>query len=416
MQRAVGRAKNREESMRRCTGLLALIAALTVATPAAAQKKYDPGASDTEIKIGNTNPYSGPASPYGTVGKAHAAFFKMINDQGGVNGRKINFITLDDGYSPPKTVEDVRRLVEDDQVLFLFANIGTATNLAIHKYVNSKKIPHIFVSSGFSKWDDPAHFPWTIGWWPSYYIEGSIFGRYVLANVPNPKIAVMYQNDDAGKEFLAGVKHALGDQEKAIIVAETTYESTDPVIDSQIVSLAGTGATVFFNGGTPKFVSQAIRKAHNIGWKPLQLLPSTGSSVKSALEPAGLEVSTGVITAQYLKDPTDPQWTNDPEMVAWRSFMDKYYPEGSKADYLNAYAYAVASSLVYVLEQAGDDLTRENIMRQATSLKNVPIPLLLPGIRLNTSATDFAPIKQMQLARFNGKAWELFGPLTGADP
>jgi branched-chain amino acid transport system substrate-binding protein len=395
---------------------LALAGVLAIAFPAAAQKKYDPGATDTEIKIGNTNPYSGPASPYGTVGKTQVGYFRMINEQGGVNGRKINFITMDDAYSPPKTVEMVRRLVESDQALLLFANVGTATNLAIHKYVNTKKVPHLFVSSGFSKWDDPKNFPWTMGWWPSYYIEGTIFGRYVLENVPNPKVGVLRQNDDAGKEYLAGFMHALGSQAKSIVVAEVTYESTDPTIDSQILQLAGSGANVFFNSGTPKFIAQAIRKARDIGWKPLQIVPSTGSSVKSALEPAGLENSIGIITAQYLKDPTDPQWANDAEVGAWRTFMDRYYPEGSKVDYFNAYSYAVASSLVHVLKQAGDDLTRENIMRQASSMKDVQIPLLLPGIRLNTSAADFAPIKQMQLARFNGKAWELFGPLIGGMP
>jgi len=309
----------------------------------------------------------------------------------------------------------VRRLVESDQVLLLFANVGTATNLAIHKYVNGKKVPHLFVSSGFSKWDDPKNFPWTMGWWPSYYIEGTIFGRYVLENVPNPKVGVLRQNDDAGKEYLAGFMHALGSQAKSIVIAEVTYESTDPTIDSQILQLAGSGANVFFNSGTPKFIAQAIRKARDIGWKPLQIVPSTGSSVKSALEPAGLENSIGIITAQYLKDPTDPQWANDAEVAAWRTFMDRYYPEGSKVDYFNAYSYAVASSLVHVLKQAGDDLTRENIMREASSMKDVQIPLLLPGIHLNTTATDFAPIKQMQLARFNGKAWELFGPLIGGD-
>jgi branched-chain amino acid transport system substrate-binding protein len=395
---------------------LAFAAILACAAPAAAQKKYDQGATDTEIKVGNTNPYSGPASPYGTVGKTQVGYFKMINDQGGINGRKINFITLDDAYSPPKTVEMVRQLVESDKVLLLFADVGTATNLAIHKYVNTRKVPHLFVSSGFSKWNDPKNFPWTMGWWPSYYIEGEIFGRYTLANVPNPKVAVMYQNDDSGKEYVAGFKHALGDKAKSIVVAEASYESTDPTIDSQVLQLAGSGANVFFNGGTPKFIAQAIRKARDIGWKPVQFVPSTGSSVKSSLEPAGLENSTGIITAQYLKDPTDPQWVNDPELIAWRAFMDKYYPEGSKADYFNAYSYAVAASLVHVLKQAGDDLTRENIMRQASSMKDVQIPLLLPGIRLSTSATDFAPIKQMQLAKFNGKAWELFGSLIGTAP
>jgi len=402
--------------MRHQVARLAFAVLLVFAVPAAAQKKYDVGASDTEIKIGNTNPYSGPASPYGTVGKTQSGFFRMINDQGGINGRKINFITLDDGYSPPKTVEMVRRLIESDQVLLLFSNVGTATNVAINKYVNSKKVPHVFVSSGFSKWNDPKNFPWTIGWWPSYFLEGNIFGRYVLESVPNPRVALLYQNDDAGKEFIAGLKHALGDKAKSIVVSEASYESTDPTVDSQVIQLAGSGANVFLNGGTPKYAAQAIRRAHDIGWKPVQFLSSTGSSVKSALEPAGLDISKGLITAQYLKDPTDPQWANDPDMIAWRAFMDKYYPDGSKADYLNAYSYAVAMSLVHVLKRAGDDLTRDNIMRQATSMKDVQIPLLLPGIRLNTSPTDYAPIKQMQLAKFDGKAWQLFGTLLTAAP
>ena len=387
-----------------------------LATPVAAQKSYDPGVTDTEIKIGNTGPYSGPASSYGTVGRTLSAYFKMVNDQGGVKGRKINFISLDDAYSPPKTVEQVRRLVESDEVFLLFAPIGTATNIAIHKYVNDRKIPHLFVSSGHSKWDDPKNFPWTMGWWPSYYVEGTIFGRYVLENIANPKVAALTQNDDAGKEYIAGFKHALGERAKSIMVAEVSYLSTDPTVDSQVVRLASSGANVFLNGGTPKYVAQAIRKAREVGWKPVQIVGSTSSSVKSSLEPAGLENSIGIITAQYLKDPTDPQWANDPEVIEWRAFMDKYFPEGSKIEYLNAYAYAVGSSLVHVLKQTGGNLTRENVMRQASNMKDVQIPLLLPGIRLNTSATDFSPIKQMQLAKFNGKAWELFGPLIGAQP
>jgi branched-chain amino acid transport system substrate-binding protein len=310
----------------------------------------------------------------------------------------------------------VRQLVESDKVLLLFANLGTAPNLAIHKYVNARRVPQLFVTSGFSKWDDPRNYPWTMGWSPSYYIEGGIFGRYTLENVPNPKVAVLNPNEDAGKEYLAGFKHALGDRAKSIVVAEATYETTDPTIDSQIIQLAGSGANVFFNGGTPKFVAQAIRKARDIGWKPVQFVPNPSSSVKATLEPAGLDNSVGIITAQYLKDPTDPQRANDPEIVAWRAFMEKCYPAGSKSDSLNVSAYAVAATLVRVLKQAGHTPTRENIMRLAASMKDVQVPLLLPGIRLNTSATDFAPIKQMQLAKFNGKAWELFGPLIGAAP
>jgi branched-chain amino acid transport system substrate-binding protein len=401
--------------MSRYMTVLAFTAALALATSGIAQRKYDPGATDTEIKIGNTSPYSGPTSAYGTVGKTQTAYFRMINDHGGINGRRINFITLDDGYSPPKTVEMVRQLVESDKVLLLFANTGTAPNLAIHKYVNAKKVPHLFLS-GFSKWNDPKNYPWTMGWSPSYYIEGGIFGRYTLENIPDPKVAAMYPNDDAGREYLAGFKRALGEKAKSIVVAEASYETTDPTIDSQIIQLAGSGANVFFNGGTPKFVAQAIRKARDIGWKPVQFVPNPSSSVKATLEPAGLDNSVGVITAQYLKDPTDPQWATDPEVIAWRAFMDKYYPGGSKSDSLNVSAYAVAETLLHVLKQAGDAPTRENVMRLAASMKDVQVPLLLPGIRLNTSATDFAPIKQMQLAKFNGKAWELFGPLIGAAP
>jgi branched-chain amino acid transport system substrate-binding protein len=362
----------------RRTMALALTAMLALATPAAAQKNLDPGVTDTEIKIGNTSPYSGPASSYGTVAKTLSAYFKMINAQGGINGRTINFISLDDAYSPPKTVEQVRRLVESDEVFLLFADIGTAPNLAIHKYVNDRKIPHLFVSSGLSRWDDPKNFPWTMGWWPSYYVEGTIFGRYVLENIP--KVAALIQNDDAGREYIAGFKHALGDKANSIMVAEASYLSTAPTVDSQVVRLATSGANVFLNGGTPKYVAQAIRKAHEISWKPIQIVASTSSSVKASLEPAGLENSVGILTAQYLKDPTDPQWANDPEVNKWRAFMDKYFPDGSKIEYLNAYAYAVGTSLVYVLKQAGDNLTRENVMRQASNMKDVQILLLLPGI------------------------------------
>jgi branched-chain amino acid transport system substrate-binding protein len=393
-----------------------LIAGCTIAfaSPAVAQKKYEVGATDTEIKIGNTTAYSGPASAYGTIGKATSAYFNMINEKGGVNGRRINFISLDDGYSPPKTVEQVRRLVEQDNVLFLFNTLGTAPNIAVHKYTNSKKVPLIFVGSGSHKWADPEHFPWTMGWWPTYLTEGAIFGRYIKESVPNPKLAILSQNDDAGREYTEGLKAGLGDDAKSIIVAEATYESTDATVDSQIIALKASGANVFFNGGTPKFVAQAIRKANDLDWKPIEIIPSVASSVKATLQPAGLEVSKGLITAQYIKDPTDRTWDNDPEVLEWRAFMDKYYPSGSKSDYSNVYAAAVSASLIHVLKQAGDNLTRANIIQQAASLKDVKVPLLLPGIHLNTGPTDFSPIKQMQLARFNGENWELFGALIGA--
>ncbi len=392
---------------------LALAGAVLGGVPASAEKKYDPGVTDTEIKIGQTMPYSGGASAYGTIGRAELAYFKMINDHGGVNGRKINLISVDDGYSPPKTAEQVRRLVEQEEVFLLFSNVGTAPNVAIHKYVNARKIPHLFVSSGSSQWANPKEFPWTMGWTPSYRTEGAIFARYLLETMPNAKIAFSGQNDDAGKDYRAGFADGLGDRAKSMIVAETTYEATDPTVDSQVVAMAGSGANVFFNGGTSKFVAQAIRKAYDIGWKPVEIIPSVASSVDSVLKPAGLEKTIGTITAQYLKDPTDAKWENDPELAEWRGFMDKYYPEGSKADYFNVYASAIAASLVQVLKQSGDELTRENVMRQAASMKDVKIPLLLPGIRLNTSPTDFSPIKQMQLAKFNGKGWELFGSLIG---
>jgi branched-chain amino acid transport system substrate-binding protein len=397
--------------MFRHIAVLALAATLALAGAAVAQKKYDPGASDTEIKIGQTMPYSGGASAYGTIGRAEQAYFKMINEQGGVNGRKINLISLDDGFSPPKTLEQVRRLIEQEQVLFLFNNVGTAPNVAIHKYVNARKVPHVFVGSGSAQWDNPKEFPWTMGWWPSYRIEGAIFARYVLENVPDPKIAITGQNDDAGRDFHAGFVEGLGDRAPSIIVAEATYEATDSTVDSQVIALAGSGANVFFNGGTSKFVAQAIRKAYDIGWKPVELIPSVASSVDAVLKPAGFEKATGLITAQFFKDPTDASWANDPEVAEWRAFMDKYYPEGSRADSSNVYAYAVAASLVQVLKQAGDDLTRANIMRHASTMKDVKIPLLLPGIRLNTSPSDFSPIKQMRLAKFNGEGWELFGSL-----
>jgi branched-chain amino acid transport system substrate-binding protein len=381
------------------------------AFPAAAQKKYDPGASDTEIRIGNTNPYSGPASAYGTIGKTIAAYFTMVNEQGGINGRKVRFITYDDGYSPPKTVEMARKLVEQDQVLFLFQTLGTPSNTAIHKYMNMKKVPQMHVATGATKWNDPANFKWTMGWQPNYQDEAKSYVRYLLKEKPNAKIGILYQNDDYGKDYVKGIKDGLGAKAKSMIVAEVSYEVADPTVDSQIVQLQQSGADVFFNITTPKFAAQAIRKAYDIGWKPLHFLNNVSTSVASVLTPAGLDKSLGLISTAYIKDPTDKQWENDPAIKKWQTFMKKYYPEGSLIDNSNVYGYTVASTLHQVLKQAGNDLTRENIMKQAASVKGLKIDTLLPGIVIQTGAKDYAPIQSVQLMRFNGKQWERFGQI-----
>ncbi len=400
--------------MLRRTILSALLAALALA-PAVTMAADTPGVTGTEIKIGNTNPYSGPASAYGTIGKALGAYFKKINEEGGINGRKINYVTYDDAYSPPKTVEMVRKLVEQDQVALLFQTLGTPTNTAIHKYMNQQKVPHIFVATGATKWNDPKNHAWTMGWQPNYQTEGRIYANYILKNVPDAKIGILYQNDDYGKDYRKGLHDGLGEAAaKKMIVMEQTYEVTDPTIDSQIVNLKNSGANVFFNVTIPKFAVQAIKKAHDIGWKPLHLLNNVSSSLGTTLKPAGLEASKGLITALYMKEITDPQWKNDKGYLDWVAWMKKYYPEGALDDQANAYAYSVAQTLVQVLKQCGNDLSRENIMKQAASLKNLELPLLLPGIKINTSATDFAPIEQEQLARFDGERWVLFGELYDA--
>jgi len=394
--------------------LIGLAAAtLAVAGSAAGQKKYDLGASDTEIKIGQTMPYSGPASSYGTIGRAEAAYFQMINEQGGVNGRRLTLISLDDGYSPPKTVEQVRRLVEDDGVLFIFQSLGTPTNTAIQKYLNARKVPQLFVATGATKWGDPQNFAWTMGWQPSYQSESRIYAKYLLRYKPNAKVAVLYQNDDAGKDYLKSLRDGLGSN-GPIIVKEQSYEVTDASVESQIVTLQASGADVFFIEAVPKFAAQAIRKSYDIGWRPLGLLVNVSASVASVLEPAGLDKSAGLITALYLKDPTDPQWQKDKTFKDWVEWMKKYYPQGDLTDSFNVYGYSAAQTLVQVLRQCGDDLTRENVMRQAANLKNLRLPMLLPGIEVNTAADDFYPIEQMQLARFDGKRWVLFGEvITG---
>ena len=395
--------------------LLSVAAAISLAVSPSthAQKKYDPGASDTTIKIGQTMPYSGPASAYGTIGKVQAAYFKKINDEGGINGRKIEFISLDDGYAPPKAVEMMRRLVEQDEVLFVFQTLGTPTNTAIQKYLNAKKVPQLFVATGATKWNDPKGNPWTMGWQPNYQTEAQIYARHILKEKPNAKIAVLYQNDDYGKDYLKGLKDGLGDKAKTMIAAEATYEVSDPTVDSQIVQLQASGADVFLNITTPKFAAQAIRKVYDMGWKPVQYLNSTASSVGSVFTPAGLDKSAGIISASYAKDPTEVQWQDDAGMKVWAAFMKKHYPDGSLIDGANVYGYSVAQTLVKVLEQCGDNLTRENVMKQAASLKDLQLPMLLPGIKINTSATDFAPIESFQLQRFDGKGWVRFGEVFG---
>jgi branched-chain amino acid transport system substrate-binding protein len=369
----------------------------------------DRGVSDTEIKIGNTMPYSGPASAYGAVGKSDAAYFAMINEQGGVNGRKINFISRDDGYSPPKTVEQVRQLVEQDQVLLLFNTLGTPPNTAIQGYLNDNKVPQVFVATGADKWNDPKHHPWTMGWLPSYRIEARIYARYILKNLPDAKIAVLYQNDDFGKDYLIGLREGLGENANKMIVATQTYETTDPTVDSQIVVLQGSGANVLLTAAIPKFAAQAIRKVYDIGWKPTHLLTNVSASVGAVMRPAGLEKSVGIITAGYYKEPTDPRWQDTPEYKEWLAWMKKYNTSGNIADGNTVAGYCYAQTMVVVLKASGDNLIRENVMKQAASIHNLTLLMLLPGITLSTSADDFAPIKQMQLMKFDGTTWQLFG-------
>jgi branched-chain amino acid transport system substrate-binding protein len=392
---------------------LALLAA--TASPSAAQKKYDIGATDTEIKIGNIMPYSGPASAYGVIGKTEEAYFRKINAEGGINGRKINFVTYDDAYTPPKTVEQARKLVESDEVLLIFNSLGTPPNSAIQKYMNQKKVPQLFVATGATKWNDPKDFPWTMGWQPNYQSESIIYAKYILKNKPDAKIAVLYQNDDYGKDYLKGFKDGLGAKAASMIVIEESYEVSEPSIDSHIVKLKSTGADVFFNITTPKFAAQAIKKNMEIGWRPLHFLNNVSSSIGSVIKPAGFENAQDIISSNYLKDPTDAQWKNDKGMIAWNEFLDKYYPEANRADLSVMYAYTVAQGVVHVLKACGDDLTRANIMKQAASIRDLELGGLLPGVKVNTSATDFAPISQLQLMKFKGEHWDLFGEIINAD-
>src|SRR6201995_4962605 len=398
-------------------GLISAALAIVASTSvnAADQNKYDIGATDTEIKIGNIMPYSGAASAYGVIGKTEQAYFNKINAEGGVNGRKINFISYDDGYSPPKTVEQARKLVESDEVLLIFNSLGTPPNTAIQKYMNAKKVPQLFVATGATKWNDPKDFPWTMGWQPSYQSEAQIYAKYILKNHPNARIAVLYQNDDYGKDYLKGFKDGLGAQGQSLIVATESYETTEPTIDSHIVTLKASGADVFFNITTPKFAAQAIKKNAEIGWKPLHFPNNVSAWIGSVIKPAGMEASQDIISSQYLKDPTDPQWKDDAGMKGWNAFLDKYFPEADRSDASVMYGYTVAQGLVYVLKNCGNDLTRENIMKQAASMKDFAVPGLLPGIKVNTSATDFAPISSVQLIRFKGQTWERFGDIISSD-
>jgi ABC-type branched-subunit amino acid transport system substrate-binding protein len=382
---------------------------------ALAQKKYDPGATDTEIKIGNIMPYSGPASAYGVIGKTEAAYFKMINAAGGINGRKINFISYDDGYSPPKTVEQARKLVESDEVLLLFSALGTPPNSAIHKYMNAKKVPQLFVATGATKWNDPKDFPWTMGYQPSYQSEGRIYAKYILKEKPNARIAVLYQNDDYGKDYLKGLKDGLGAKATSMIIAEESFETSEPTIDNHIVKLKSSGADVFVDIGTPKFAAQAIKKVAEIEWKALHILNNVSASVGGVIKPAGYDNSQGIISAAYLKDASDPQWDNDPEMKRFYDFMAKDFPEGDKLDGSTAVGYGVSQTLVEVLKKCGDDLTRENVMKQAANLKDFRTDVLLPGIKINTSPTNFGPISQLQLMQFKGDKWVLFGDVISGE-
>jgi branched-chain amino acid transport system substrate-binding protein len=389
--------------------------AVLATAPASAQKKYDPGASDTEIKIGQTMPFSGPASAYATVGKAEAAYFRMINDQGGINGRKINLIAYDDGYNPAKTVEQTRKLVESDEVLLVFGSLGSAQNAAVQKYLNDKKVPQLFVATGATRFSDPVNFRWTTPANPSYQTEARVYGRYILANYPSAKIGILYQNDDLGKDYVIGLKQALGDKAASMIVAEAAYEPTDPTVDSQIVRLKSAGADVFYDISTPKFAAQAIRKIVELNWKPVHILTINSTSVGGVLKPAGLDASRGIISVNYGKDPDDPTWDNDPGMKRWRAFMDKYYPEGDKHSSFNTYGYGNAQTLVNVLRACGDNLTRESVMDHLLNLKDVEFDLLLPGITISGSPTDYRSIRQLQMMRFNGERWEGFGPIITDD-
>jgi branched-chain amino acid transport system substrate-binding protein len=398
--------------MSRRTGMVAIVALLMLGRSAAADT---PGVTAKEIKVGQTMPYSGPASAYGTIGKASAAYFKMVNEKGGVGGRQINLISLDDGYAPPKTVEQIRRLVEKDQVAFIFNSLGTAPNTAIQKYLNKKGIPQLFVATGADKWSDHKSNKWTMAWQPSYRLEARIYAKYIAQNKPDARMCVLYQNDDFGKDYIGGLKDVLGDGYSKKVVKEASYEVTDPTVDSQVVALKASGCNTLITAATPKFAAQAIRKVHDIGWKPLHFMTNVSVSIGAVLTPAGPDKAVGIITGAYLKDPNDPAFKNDPGMVEWRAFMGKYIPGGDTSDINYVYAYAVSETLVHVLKQCGTDFSRENILRQASSLKGFKPSLALPGLELSTSATDYRPFAGMQLAKFNGKTFERFGQVISGE-
>jgi branched-chain amino acid transport system substrate-binding protein len=385
------------------------LAASFASSKLSAQRRYDPGASDTEIKLGHTSPYSGPLSAFSVAGKATTAYFNMINAAGGINGRKIKFISYDDGYQPPKTVEMVRKLVESDEVLMIFQLLGTPTNIAIQKYLNQKQIPQLFIFSGASRFGDPKNYPWTMGWQPDYATEGGVYAKHILASVRDARIGILFQNDDSGKDGVIGFQKALGKQNEKMIAAIASYEVTDPTVDSQIIQLKNAGANVFLNLSSPKFAAQGIRKAYDLAWRPVHYLTSPSASVQSVMKPAGFEAGQDIMTIAYLKDPTDPQWANDPEFLEWKRWMEKWNPSASVADTLNVYPYALTATLVEVLKRCGDELTRANVMKQASNLRGLHVPMLLPGISINTSPTDFYPIQSLRLARFKGETWELFG-------
>ncbi|QOZ32472.1 ABC transporter substrate-binding protein [Bradyrhizobium sp. CCBAU 53421] len=399
-----------------CVISAALAGLLTIAAAGAAnaQKKYDPGATDTEIKVGNIMPYSGPASAYATIGKTEAAYFNKLNSEGGINGRKVNFISYDDAYSPPKMVEQARKLVESDEVLLIFNPLGTPGNTAIQKYMNAKKVPQLFVSTGAAKWNDPKNFPWTMGWQPSYQVEARIYAKYILQKYPGKTIGVLYQNDDFGKDYLIGLHEGLGDQAKKLIVVESSYETSSPTVDSQIVQIKGANPDIFVNIATPKFAAQAIKKAAELDWHPVQFLTNVSVSIGGVMKPAGFEASQDILSTQYLKDPADHEWKNDPAMNDWRAFMTKWYPEGDQNDASTVFGYGVAKGLEQVLRQCGDNLTRENLMKQAASL-SFEIGIYLPGTKIKTGPDDYAPIEQLQMMRFKGESWERFGPVMSGE-
>jgi branched-chain amino acid transport system substrate-binding protein len=402
-------------SRRGFVGGASALALLFGSRAAFAQKKYDNGASDTEIKLGHCGPYSGPASAYGVIGKGIEAYWKSVNDAGGINGRKVNFVTLDDGYSPAKTVEVVRQLVEQDKVLCLFNTLGTPSNTAIQKYMNQKKVPQLYVATGASKWGRPKEFPWTMGYQPDYHTEAVIYAKHIQANIKDAKVGVLMQNDDFGKDYVDGFKEGLGKDAGNVIAKLVTYEVTDPTVESQIIQLKDSGANVFFNVATPKFAAQAIRKAADIGWKPAQYMTNVSASVTSVMKPAGFDNGQGIITAAYLKDPTDKRWDDDAEMKTWRVWMDKYMPGANQGDANYVYAYSVSFLMQQTLAKCGDTLTHENVMKQAANFQKLRVPMLLPGITVSTSPTDYYPIQAVQLQRFKGETWDLFGEVMAAE-